>query len=334
MIDATSLHPALAWRRLHADDAAALAHFLNDVYAADDYPIVMSREEAGHELAHPDIDLAADTIAGFDRDGRMLARGVVAARRSVASQVRVFLEGDVHPSVRGRGIGSALLRWLEPRAVERLRELERGVDPAIPRLIATHYAAHLPDREQLFSAAGFEPLRWFAEMRRSLDFPVPQADPPSGARFAPWSDEHTEAARDAHNDAFRDHWGSQPITAEEWRHQHVAAPSFRADLSRLALDGERVVAYVVCHRYAGDQEATGKSSVWLETLGTRRDYRGRGTASALIAEVLRSIQAAGFDQAELGVDTDNPTGAVGLYERLGFQPTRRWVFTAKVLEPA
>src|SRR5918999_3681729 len=120
MIDATSLHPALAWRRLHADDDAALAGFLNDVYAADDYPIVMSREEAGHELAHPDIDLAADTIAGFDRDGRMLARGVVAARRSVASQVRVFLEGDVHPSVRGRGIGSALLRWLEARAVERL----------------------------------------------------------------------------------------------------------------------------------------------------------------------------------------------------------------------
>jgi ribosomal protein S18 acetylase RimI-like enzyme len=333
MTDATAIHSALAWRPLRTQDAAALARFLNDVYAADDYPTATSEEEAGHELAHPDIDLAHGTIAGFDGGGRMLARGVVAARRSVSSQVRVFLEGDVHPSVRGRGIGSALLGWLERRAVERLRELERGVDPAIPRLIATHYAAGREDRAKLFGGAGFEPMRWFTEMRRPLDEPVPDGQAPSGLRFEPWSDEHAEAARDAHNDAFRDHWGSQPITPDEWRHQHVDAPGFLAELSRLALDGDHVVAYVLCHRYPGDQERTGRSSVWLETLGTRRDYRRRGLASALIGDVLRAIQAAGFDQAELGVDTDNPTGAVGLYERLGFQPTRRWVFTAKQLEP-
>jgi hypothetical protein len=35
------------------------------------------------------------------------------------------------------------------------------------------------------------------------------------------------------------------------------------------------------------------------------------------------LAAAGMDQAMLGVDSDNPTGALGLYQALGFEVDSR-----------
>ena len=33
--------------------------------------------------------------------------------------------------------------------------------------------------------------------------------------------------------------------------------------------------------------------------------------------------------AALGVDIESPTGALGVYERLGFRPLRTWAFYGK-----
>jgi ribosomal protein S18 acetylase RimI-like enzyme len=40
---------------------------------------------------------------------------------------------------------------------------------------------------------------------------------------------------------------------------------------------------------------------------------------------MEAFRAAGMEAASLGVDAENPTGAVGLYERLGFAVNRRFV---------
>jgi ribosomal protein S18 acetylase RimI-like enzyme len=46
-------------------------------------------------------------------------------------------------------------------------------------------------------------------------------------------------------------------------------------------------------------------------------------ASALIASSLRQLASLAFDEAALGVDLDNPTGALGVYQRLGYQVVLR-----------
>jgi mycothiol synthase len=51
---------------------------------------------------------------------------------------------------------------------------------------------------------------------------------------------------------------------------------------------------------------------------TRRPWRGRGVASALIGRNLRLLAERGMTEAALGVDAENPTGALALYERVGF----------------
>lgn len=77
--------------------------------------------------------------------------------------------------------------------------------------------------------------------------------------------------------------------------------------------------------FPGDKAVTGRLDGWIDLLSVVRSHRGRGVASALIIASLRSFQEAGFTHAALGVDSENPTGADRVYERLGFRPMHRSV---------
>ena len=85
---------------------------------------------------------------------------------------------------------------------------------------------------------------------------------------------------------------------------------------------------MLCAAYPQDW-ATVPVEAWINTVGTRRAWRGKGVASWLMAESLRRIAAAddGFERAILGVDAENPTGALRVYRRLGFDEDVRSVTT-------
>jgi ribosomal protein S18 acetylase RimI-like enzyme len=76
--------------------------------------------------------------------------------------------------------------------------------------------------------------------------------------------------------------------------------------------------------FAGD-EAFGRSRGWLDSVFTRRPWRRRGLGAAHVARSLVRLREAGMTEAMLGVDSDNPTGALGLYERAGFRVHTRSV---------
>jgi len=65
------------------------------------------------------------------------------------------------------------------------------------------------------------------------------------------------------------------------------------------------------------------SSGWLKDLAVRTSERGRGLGEALVREGLIEFARRGVARVGLKVDAANPTGAVGLYERLGFLTERR-----------
>ena len=62
---------------------------------------------------------------------------------------------------------------------------------------------------------------------------------------------------------------------------------------------------------------------WTENICVRRPWRKRGLAHALIAENLRELNARGMTEAALGVDTESLTGALRVYESMGFRAVRR-----------
>ena len=78
-------------------------------------------------------------------------------------------------------------------------------------------------------------------------------------------------------------------------------------------------------------EALGVRRGWLHQVFTRRQWRRRGVARATIARSLVNFRDRGMEEAALGVDAENPLGAFGLYESLGFGVTDRFTALRKPL---
>ena len=70
---------------------------------------------------------------------------------------------------------------------------------------------------------------------------------------------------------------------------------------------------------------------WVKDLVVRADERGAGLARALLSEAFRRSAAAGATKIGLKVVAANPTGAVQLYERLGFVADRSYEIWLKRL---
>jgi ribosomal protein S18 acetylase RimI-like enzyme len=96
-------------------------------------------------------------------------------------------------------------------------------------------------------------------------------------------------------------------------------------MSWVVYDGDTPVAYMQCSKYPHDWEDRGRTEAWIDGIGTIRSHRGRGVASALITMAMRSFRDDALEFAVLGVDSENPTGANRIYERLGFVPEKRMV---------
>ena len=106
----------------------------------------------------------------------------------------------------------------------------------------------------------------------------------------------------------------------------------RADASFVVVNGSVPVAFVRCGVYPHDAELRGYTEGWIEQVGTARAHRGRGLAAALIQSAMAAFASSGIEYATLEVDTENPTGAHGLYTGLGFERVRGYVDYTKVVD--
>jgi mycothiol synthase len=234
---------------------------------------------------------------------------------------RIGCWGGVRPSHRRRGIGTELFAWTLRRATEIAGTLDRS----LPTKVNIDASGQQHDLLAVATAAGFEPVRLFLEVARPVELPIAPVEAPAGLELVPWSEELDEAARLAHVEAFADHWGSEPRTQDEWRQWYTGHRSFRPDLSVLAVDGASgdVVSLVLCAAYPQDWTTVPREA-WINTVGTRRAWRGKCVARWLLSDCLDRIATSEtrFERAILGVDAENPTGALGLYRSLGFDDVR------------
>ncbi len=82
---------------------------------------------------------------------------------------------------------------------------------------------------------------------------------------------------------------------------------------------ERDGELVACALYWKESNGRG----WLKDIVVRESERGRGLAKALLHHAFRVYVARGADRVGLKVDSTNPTGAIQLYDRLGFVTDQR-----------
>lgn len=313
--------PGATWRPLTLQDVAAYVRLHEDSRVADASPEVTTAEVARHELTDPNCPLAMNTLALELPDRSLAASMQVMVRLHGIDSRRVYLSGTTHPAQRGKGIGTAILDWALARADEILAD-EPG---ELVRVVETFTEVRLAEVVALHEAAGFRPARWYFDMRRDLRQPLPEMPDLGGLRLEPYAPDLAERVRLVHNEAFADHWGSEPITPEIWGREFAGDPFFRGDLSFVVLDGEEIAGYTVNYVIDSDWEATGVREGWVGQLGVRRPWRKRGLGTALLVRSMEAFRAAGLDAATLSVDAENPTGALGVYERVGFRPIRRSV---------
>lgn len=301
-------------RALTLDDVPALTRLFGQLEVVDRTGENYDESDLAEELSDPTVDLGRDTLAAVASDGTLVGWAGVRSASTVIDVDRVQLEGGVLPSRRGEGIGRELLDW----AVRRGSDLHRERHPAVPAELAVWVPESVPSLEALVRAAGFRPTRWWYGMQRDLESLPPVPTVPAGLRLEPWTPARDDAVRRAHGEAFADHWGSVPPDAQRWAQWFTGSQGFRPSISRLVLDGDSVAAYLLSYFYEADAAATGVREAYIGQIGTLRPWRKRGLGTVLMAAALAAFRDEGYQRASLTVDTGNPTGALGLYERSGF----------------
>jgi ribosomal protein S18 acetylase RimI-like enzyme len=316
-----------ALRPATPSDLGTIHELQRRIEIADQIPIASPRAEFDEWLDEPHFDLAADARV-VHRANEVVAWGRIWHQPSGEREERAYVFGAVHPEHRGRGVGSELMRWQIGRASEVLP----GSNVGLPCFIRAQVYDFQHSAIRLFQRHGLSPVRYIDELLRDLtDHPAPIETP--GIDILPWDPKRSEAARHAHNEAFADHWGYTPRDPETWEHLQTTY-GWRPDLSFLALDGSQVIGVCRSAHFPEDEAVNGRRDGWTMQVSVIPSHRKRGIASAMIAASLEAFRAAGFTHAALAVDSDNPTGAYRIYERLGYQRMHRSVVYQRQVDSA
>ena len=309
----------ISWRPFGREDLPAIADFYTECEDYDRNPERQSLVGLQEFWDSPRSCPEADTLVGYDLDDRVVATAWAGCNRVVTERRGVHLGGAVRPDRRGEGIGQAVLRWEIAHGIAWDRATRQdGYGPLAMRLYAPSDQADVRD---LAERHGLAVDRYFFEMSRCLG-DAPSVLEVDDVVIVDWDAARGREVHTMVDRAFRDHWGHADRTDEMWA-ETTGSAAFRPDWSLLAIDGTTrvVVGAALNCAYQQDWRATGISEGYTDELAVARSHRGRGIASALLLESMRRFALSGMEAAALGVDAANPSGALRLYEGLGYKQT-------------
>jgi ribosomal protein S18 acetylase RimI-like enzyme len=201
--------------------------------------------------------------------------------------------------------------------------MEEGrLSPDTPRYFDTYASASEKDKEALLLKEGYEPVRYAFSMKRSLLETVEVTPMPPGLEIRTVKPEQFRQVWDASQEAFRDHWGYVPAPEEEYQ-RWLSSPEIAPDLWKVAWDGDQVAGMVLNFVNESENKEYGRKRGYTEGISVRRPWRRQGLARALLTCSLKMFQDMGMTEAALGVDAQNPNGALRLYESVGFRQYQR-----------
>jgi ribosomal protein S18 acetylase RimI-like enzyme len=211
-------------------------------------------------------------------------------------------DGAIVLAARDEATADALLERLAARARER-------------RLAAIQLTRLRRDETHtgVIERHAFELQTDLLAMWRSLAGALPAAGWPEGISVRAFEPADAQAVRSLLDEAYRG-WDRNyvPLVHEDWVTLMTGDVEFDPTVWFLA---EREGALAGC--------ALHWSSGWLKDVAVRESERGHGLGAALVSQGLAEFARRGLRKVGLKVDARNPTGAVRLYERLGFVTAQR-----------
>ena len=310
--------------------AALMSPIANAVYAANGMDELTTVADLEHWLGHTTetFDPAKNVVLA-EVEGALVGYGWVAWADTTDGLRDFRLGGYVHPDWQGRGIGRRLFAWQEEHA----RAHPAASSAGRPMVFGTWSNDLNVSKIRLVTRLGYEQVRFFFEMRRAPldDIYVPPM--PEGLEIRPAGADRASQKQlwDADVEAFADHWGGFDPSDAAFE-ARLAEPHHAPELWVVGWDGDEVAGAVTNAIYTEENEKFGRKRAWLESVFVRRAWRRRGLGAALVARALVRVREAGMEEAMLGVDSDNPTGALGLYQRAGFEIHQRSAAYRKPME--
>ncbi|MGH8866929.1 MAG: GNAT family N-acetyltransferase [Actinomycetes bacterium] len=284
---------------VHAYDVAMIGH--------PDFTL----EDVHDELSDNRVDLARGSWVVADADGALLGWAYV-VEQGVEADGTLALDGDVtvHPDV-----ADALGPVLVARVVARVGEVAAERGAASGRvdcfLVSTDQRG-----ARWREAAGFACVRRFSRLETAL--PAEVAFPPLPAGVTIRGIDGVQDWPLVHRllyATFAGHFGIVTEPYETWAERMSSANTTDTTQWFVArLDGEPAGLVMGAEQWV---EANGG---WVKNLGVMPAYRGRGLGRLLLRHAMADMARRGRTQVGLGVDTKNETGALALYESLGFAP--------------
>ena len=302
-----------------ASDYEAMATLESLANVHDGIPWLPTAEAIKAEYDGADgLDPRADIAVVENADGLV---AVAVTERTVRDRVPNYdLWGYVHPDHRRLGIGSALFEHNLARIAVRVP----AEDPVGAVLLRAHAEEGQTGHEILLETHGFNPIRQFLLMRRAGFEGIPDAPLPAGLELRPVAADQHRRIWEAECEAFQDHWGAHTFTEHDFD-VTFGRSALDTSLWTVAWDGDEVAGVAQGWIWREENATLGIERGWLEKISVRRPWRQRGLGRALTAAGLARLRDAGMSEAMLGVDAQNPTGALGLYERLGFEVEQRMI---------
>lgn len=260
-------------------------------------------------------------------DGEVIGYQRVLWREEVKGDRIYMFFGFLLPAWRNKGIGTSMIHQAE----RRLQEIANShPDNGMPCFLESETVDSEILRQAVLEREGYKAIRYAFDMVRPDLENIPDLSLPAGIEIRPVLPEHYQTIRAASMEAFRDEWGYSPeleTPVEEW----LENPHFDPNLWRVAWEGDQVVGMVLSFINKPENEEYRRKRGYTENICVRRPWRKRGIAKALIAASLHAIKDEGMEEAALGVDAENPSGALQLYESMGYRMIRRYSVYRKPL---
>ena len=313
---------------MHPRSGLKIRHFQGE----SDYPkiaaVLAASENANHSQRAVDADDIATAYQHFSNCDRY--RDIIFAEVSgemvgytrgwwsnESDPERLYVQnGFLIPEWRRKGIGHAMLLWME----KRLREIAATHPPEMAKVYQVNVSQFQQGTSIMLERSGYQSVRYFYLMvRPNLDniaeFPLPD-----GLEIRLVSPEHYRLIWKLHAETSQDEWGHKKSTEEDYQ-EWLGSPYFQPDLWKVAWDiaTDQVIGQVLTFIYHDENKQFNRTRGHTEGIGVARSWRRRGVARALIGQSLLAQKAAGMTESALVVDSDNPSGATRLYESCGFQ---------------
>jgi ribosomal protein S18 acetylase RimI-like enzyme len=311
--------PGLIFRNFRGpEDFPGMVEVYNACRPVDGYDWPTSAEDLARTFAHLEhCDPHQDMIFA-EVEGQTVGYGRGSWYREPDGTTVHDLTGHVAPAWRRRGLGRAILRWTE----ERQRQVAGEETEAAPHLFQVGTLDSEQGMAELLTGEGYTVVRRWYQMTRPLDDEIPEAPLPAGLEVRPVTPDQYRQIWEADVEAFRSSWGFAEPSADdfaEWLEDPVVMVP---ELWQIAWDGDQVAGQVRSFINHTENAEHGRRRGYTEFISVGRPWRRRGLAQALIVRSLRILQEQGMAEAALNVDTENVSGALRLYERCGFRPTK------------